>query len=71
MILSSSTPTIKTLPDEWQAGFNAYCDGMEYNAAASFQFLRGWNAAVNAEAEATVEYEEDMLDREFWRTGQW
>ena len=57
-------------PDEWQVGFNAYCDGAEFNQEAPALWLRGWWAALSAQAEV-AEYHEDILDRDYWARGEW
>lgn len=63
------------LPDQWQTGFNAYCDGLYCDPAASVNWQNGWWSALAAEARAsledTLEYEYDILDREFWGRGNW
>lgn len=75
MIAQITVPvqTTQELPDNFLVGFNAYCDGAEYKPDAPSHYLAGWWAALNAQAEAEMpsEYEDDMLDREFWSRGQW
>jgi len=71
LTLLPTVPQVQELPNEWQIGFNAYCDGLCCDEHASDQWQTGWWAALSAEAESTVEYEEDMLDRQFWSRGEW
>lgn len=66
----------------WQAGFNAYCEGAQLEEMSTDTHRRGWWAALAAQAGAEMpvvvdiqaeaeEYEDDMLDREWWSRGAW
>lgn len=63
------------LPDEWQTGFNAYCDGLCCDDTASESWQNGWWAALSAEArfglEEALDLENDIEDRAFWGRGEW
>jgi hypothetical protein len=73
----------------WYTGFSAYCQGAQLEDMPTVAHKRGWWAALDAQAAATmpaktaklpivseslidtIEYEDDIADREYWSRGQW